>query len=740
MGELLIPKPFPRSVLSVSREEFGHQADNPDATAPPLLLRVKAGQIPPDLQGFVFIVGPVGSVDSLDADGKPDGSVVIPAQDGTTLLYNGDGMIYRLDFSCPEAGVQLTSRLVKPPCYYADAATYHCPAYQGSEHSPDLRFRNYGITRLSGALGIRNQLNTAFVPLKFAADQHQRLLVTWDMGRPYEIDPQTLALVTPIGWNHEWREVTKLTTLPFQPPVPFKAIQSSAHPVFDPDQQGGELITTSSGRSLANLLSQLIPVIFMFQELWDAIASKLWGRPLQTPDLEPVPAYSPAHPSTSIGKKLQRAVLLFLQFIRGIVEFWTGNFLELIVWDGSGPLQKWTVQHQGQAIKIQQSTHQIGLTEDYIVIIDTAFKVSVEELLPQVPQKERRLAAWARRILDHPQLADNRIYIVRRRDLKPGVHYVDAQTVTIPYEAAHFLVDYKNPGGNITLHFSHVCAWDAGECISEFDFEETPALGDSPLGTLQRLYGVLYSPTDISRLGIFEVNGETGEIVPGSSDILMDSDLTWGPAIASFRSPGNGLPDRLEDIYWGCLGCWPELLLPHILELYKSYPYRQVGMDLIQSITQQGRNSNLLRVHITPIEQRQEEQSRLAIADAYEFPEGVYVTSPQFVPSSDRQGSTDGYVVCITHAGEGTDETNGNEIWIFEGRNLKQGPICQLWHPQLNFGFTVHATWIPTAPRRTADYCVPVRADFASIVEQQSPLVQDLFENWVFPQAEPGNH
>jgi carotenoid cleavage dioxygenase-like enzyme len=681
-------------------------------------LIIKAGSLPSDLQGHVYIVGPVGSVDSVDASGKPGQAIVDPTRDGTTLLYNGDGMIYRLDFDNLASGVQFSSRLVNTPSYYADLGTNKCQEYQGSDTTPDLRFKNYGITRLSGRLGLRNQLNTAFVPMKFPQEERERLLVTWDMGRPYEIDPKTLEAVTPVGWNDEWKSVTKLTTLPFQPQQPFPAIQSCAHPCFDP-HSSGQVVMVNTGRSLSNLLSHLIPIAAIWRDIW--------GKKQPSADIPPlgtaVAEYHTTH--QSLGVKLWHLLLLLLQFLRAIWEFFVGNFVDVIVWDGTGKFQKWEVRHNGQPIQIQQSTHQIGLTEDYIVIIDTAFKVSVEELLPYLKaRKEQQLEAWVRNILDKPQLADNHIYIVRRRDLKPGVKRVAAQKVSIPYEAAHFLVDYKNPDGNITIHFSHVCAWDAGESISRFDFADA-----DNSDVLQRLYGVLYSPTDVSRLGRWVVNGETGQIVDSQPDILIDLDLTWGPAIASYRNPSPyAPPEQLEDIYWGCLGAWEDLLFPHILDLYRDYQYREIDLPKLEKITQEGRGSNLLRLHID-----RAQGGKLTIADAYTLPDGYYLTSPQFVPSSTQTGSTDGYVVGIVHYGDGTDpETNGNEIWIFDGRNLK-APICKLYHPLIEFGFTVHATWLQTAERRIASYKVPVKEDFQTLLAHQSQLVQDLFDKWVYP-------
>ncbi|PSB02684.1 carotenoid oxygenase family protein [Merismopedia glauca] len=724
---------FPRSVLSVSREEFGDQKYNPQAKNPPLNLKVKAGKLPNDIQGHVFIVGPVGSVDS---ENNPDNSAVVPSADGTTLLYNGDGMIYRIDFDNIQSGVSLSTRIIKTPCYYADAATNKLTKYQ------DLKFHNSGITRI-GSLGVRNQLNTAFLPMKFGGEDRERLLATWDAGRPYEIDPQTLEAVTPVGWDREWEEVTKLSHLPFKPPTPFKVIQTCAHPVFDPTLDNGTMFTVNSGRSLSNILSQLIPLIYVFQELFDYVKGFFDRSPITSAimdDSEQFKVHKIEVHQETWKDKLLHILAIIIQFGRGFIDLFVGNFVDLVAWDGSGELQKWRILHHGLPINIKQSTHQIGITKDYVLIIDTAFKISIEELLPPLTKRNaEQIEKWIRNILDHPQFANNYAYIVRRRDLKPGQKFVRAKKVTIPLESAHFLVDYQNPSGQITIHFSHVCAWDAAETVSKFDFD----LDASP-EELQRLYGVLYGPTDISRLGCYAIDGETGKVV--SKQTVMDLDLTWGPAIYTYRNNlHNSTPDRFEDIYWSSLGCWDELLMPHIIKLYEDYEYREVGIDLIEEITKQGRKSNILRLHISPLESlsasdrapRSASDRRLQIADAYQFPDGFYVTSPQFVPSSQRSGSTDGYVVCIVHYGDGKEETNGNEIWIFDGRDLKNGPICQLWHEKLNIGFTVHSTWLEKVQERVASYYIPVEEDYRDIVAQQPEEIQDLFENWIYPQKEP---
>jgi hypothetical protein len=124
---------FPRAILSVSRQECDR-----------LPLTVKRGlsddpgQLPDDLQGRLFVISPVGD---LDSDTIGDTPVVLPSANGWTPLFNGDGMVYRLDFDSP--GATWSAKIVKTPCYHADRATGEQERYR------DLRFKNIGFGRLS---------------------------------------------------------------------------------------------------------------------------------------------------------------------------------------------------------------------------------------------------------------------------------------------------------------------------------------------------------------------------------------------------------------------------------------------------------------------------------------------------------------------------------------------------------------------------------------------------------------
>lgn len=755
------PNRFPRSVFSVSREEFWGETDSPDKRAALKLNFTndsKFKKLPPDIQGHVYIVGPVGSVDSPKVK-VPDQTVegiapalegIDPTFDGTVLLFNGDGMIYRLDFNKPNEGVKLSSRLVKPPCYYADLATQNIDEYK------KYKYETVGITRI-GPLGIRNQLNTALLAIKFPSEDRARLLVTWDVGRPYEIDPYTLETVTPVGSNFEWNEGSKMTDLLFQSPAPFPAIQSSAHPYFvidnnecvgiDNNRSVGYVFTVNITRSLSNVFSQTIPWTNIVEYIENIFCKN--KKKSRTPSLKNLLAFGKDVTNLLQFKSLD-ILIVILQVIRGIINFFIGDLVEIVQWDGSSELRKWKVYHNWRPIAISQSAHQIGVTEDYIIIIDTAFKMSIAELLPSLKRKrDSRVEKWIRKIFDHPQLADNRVFIISRQDLKEDKKIVHTRKLLIPLESAHFLVNYKNPNGKITIHFSHVCAFDAAETLSKFDYKEKVVDEDqkeenfSTCGNLP--YGVMYSPVDISRLSYHVIDGETGKVY--YKNILMDIDLTWGPAIYAYRFGCNyaTTPEKLEDIYWLSFGCWEELLSSHILELYKNYKYREIGIEVMEQIIKQGRKNNLLHLKITYKDnggKTDNQPDELSIVDSYQFPEGHIALSPQFIPSkssSDQSAQnsfeqTDGYLVCLVQYGEITQPT---EVWIFDAKNLKDGPLCKLSHPELNIGFTVHSTWLEEAKERTADYNIPIREDYEKIVDQQSSNdIKKLFEDYIYPQKE----
>ena len=724
---------LPKALFFVSREEFYGQ----DADHQPLELIIKEGltdrdcQLPEDLQGHMFVVGPAGTIDSPKYDGSD--YVVEPAQSGWTPLYNGDGMVYRLDFhqtpDNPEsaiAGTQsmreetgkawMATRIMKTPDYYADLGIYQNPMYQEKwpKEYQFLKFRNFGLSRLSFSLGVRNYLNTALLPLTFSENE-QRLLVTWDAGRPYEVNTISLGLDAPVGWNREWYPMTSL-----KPSLPFPVILSTAHPQFDPNT--GEMFTVNAGKSLSTLLWLSRWLSFNFNKILNEFVE------------------------ISIHffiKKIVDLCLFLIVYLLELIEYclhWIdigGNdFVSLKRWNGKKTsVEQWEiVDGFGRPIKIKQSLHQMGLTKDYIILSDSALKLALEDLIPNANRdifREERLneiVGHLRKYLSYPELPYTDLYIIARKDLKADVKKVPAKRVRIQPETTHFLLDYANDDSKITFHVAHNAASDPTEFIHETD--RFPSQDTEMTETLRSRSGMIASPMDASRLACWEIDVKNYQIKKTFLSEKECREYLWSLAIYTGQSDRS---NQFTDIYWNCWGAWPELLSEFIVDMYKDYKHRMVPVEeMVDEVMKKGKPANLIHAHI---ERTSEKPGKLSITDSYNFPPGYFGNSPQFIPRPGTDDPTDGYITCVVIFSDNM-LSNKSEIWIFDAKNLNRGPCYRLSHPKLNMGLTIHSTWLNklTAPP-TSDY--NVREDYQDLVDKtNSEAVKTLFERDIYPHYE----
>ncbi|MEL6909258.1 MAG: carotenoid oxygenase family protein [Cyanobacteria bacterium J06643_13] len=789
--EPIPPSRFPQTVVAVSREEFIQPIE--------LTVRDAAGNIttlPEALTGHYFMIGPVGSTDSAQVDGDPQ--TVWVSKDGWTALYNGDGLIYRLDFA--EGKARLKTRLVKPPCFFADRATAD-PA--NSDRYGRLKFHNLGITRGSfNQLGIRNQLNTAFVPFKLKDDASERLLVTWDVGRPYEIDPETLETLTPVGQNESWSNL-----LPAQQPVPFKSIMASAHPVFDYDAE--KLYTLNVGKSFSTMLSFKRSVEVREAENSKAFKS-LMGKLFGDRDFRVTQDFN------NILVLLYSVILLALKVAISVFEvlisvfkFFVGghDFVHLVEWDGEQVEigKKWNiVLPYNRPLRIGQTVHQMGITQDYIVFAETSFKFSLENAIPF--QRSSLLSSFVIFITDflnYPQFPSTNLYIVSKADLArestslltritnlfdrtefKHLPKVVARKVEIQPEFSHYLLDYDNDQDQIVLHASHLAAADIAEYIHIYDRSaygdrDTDELGDiynDPELTyrLQKLAGNVVGPLDISRLGRLVIDAKQGKVIeqrlfPDETNRweinqqLADHNLdprnqidpkyllTWSTAFYIY--PDHRPTRRLTDIFWNSWGAWPDTLTTRAIEAYQDYPGRLVDLQKVIDLTYEGIPSSICHLKITS-DPGQGTQIELNEDNFYQFDKRCLGTSSQFIPRPGSEDQTDGYIVCAvltgdrflaqpTEADNDPDWSQNSEIWVFDAQALNQGPLYKLSHPKLNIGFSFHTTWMSEvkSPERRLAY--DVRQDHEELVEELikcQPAIEDpvrqLFEEEIYPHFE----
>jgi len=172
-------------------------------------LTVIEGSIPSEMNGVFYVVYPVGSVNSegLPMPLSSEAGLLDYNEEYNTPLMNGDGMTLSVTFDGSNEPILETS-LVKPPCYFADFNTRQQAQDQEEDETEKgslwlNKFYNLGISRM-GTLGARNLLNTAVTPVKFG-DDPSFLLATYDVGRPFIMDPKSKRLTSPLGEMTDWK-------------------------------------------------------------------------------------------------------------------------------------------------------------------------------------------------------------------------------------------------------------------------------------------------------------------------------------------------------------------------------------------------------------------------------------------------------------------------------------------------------------------------------------------------------
>ncbi len=532
--------------------------------------QVREGQLPNDLEGHLFIISP-----KHDEPGRPS--------------FNGDGIVTRIDFGGSEP--RFIQRVLKTPCYYADRAVAGSLVH---------RFRDRGIVRMSLTLGVRNQLNTALVASR------DRLYATFDAGRPWEIDPISLKLVTPLGANDQW-----LAATPGIPGItenqPFPVFFSSAHAVVD--RYTDELFTVNYGN------------IGLGAKIFTRVVRRVGDCGIETFDL---------------------------------------------------------VDRAGRPIKIEQSMHQMGLSQNYLVLADCSVRIEPEQLLNTE--------------MSRPSDPVTRLFFVRRGDLRAGRNAL-AVEVKIPREMAHFTVDYEERNGMVVLHGAHISGADPSEWIRKSD-RLWPSGG---LPSRQAL-GQLTSPSDRAPVARYAIDPRVGKVTGQPNLVWHES--AWGWALETHDA---GI-DRLDRIFWNTLGYDPALLTERIVRMYGRHPFRSVALSQLPREAVPG---GIFRV---------DAQGEYRVGDGYTFPRGVGNSSPQLLGSH--------YLGVLMQVG------TVNELWILRANALQEGPVCRLGSKNFQPGFTIHTHWMDSLRSAPAGERVSVRRDLRARV----PFgLGKVFERSVFP-------
>ncbi len=724
-------------------------------------LKVTEGQLPTDIYGVVYVNSSVGTVNSGGLPfptQRPDGTY--NPEYGSPLLAN-DGMVYKFDFNT--AGkVSAQTALMKTPCYYADLATQYY-LEDKKEVNPlfkDFGFRNWGMARLSYMLGTRNELCTAITPMQFENDQFPRLLANYDAGRPYEFDSKTLDIITPIGGNDEW--------IPATPPFidfPFPIVESTAHPAFDPVTK--ELFTVNFTKNMKVSMENFK----VFQLLRKS------PNTFQEALLKKIRAHQDKNLNDSTTQKavladfqdffqnIEKHIDLHEPWWKDLVDFLgkllqkyikdetsTENNVYLMRWLGQGKWQKWKLLNSDkQSIAIIQCMHQTALTKDYIVLTDTGFKLSLDVMFNNPFPENPEIDAFFRQMTTATLLDYTSVYLVDRRQLDPSKDtalYTQLQQ-NLPYEVIHYSCDYDNPNDQITLHAAHNCTGCFAEWVRTYDRTHP---GRKPVDALN--IGIPPAGiTDINRIGKYFIDGITATIKeqfivaePGNVDDIANVGAnTWGPVLYTFRniiSPEKAA-NRIDHIYWQTFGLDKDLLTQFIFNLYKDYPKRGMPLDQVMALYDKGVPFVLSRMNM----------QSMKFEDAYTFAKGYIFRAIQFVPKKNSDSLPDaqkqGYIFGSIIVPEivGQEVFYHSEIWLFDGMNLAQGPVCKMRNEELKCGSHLHSAWLEEAESNPISYFVDVPSDYNPLIKaslfgdflggilfkKRRAQIQEIFNDFVYP-------
>ncbi|TVQ41769.1 MAG: hypothetical protein EA362_14205 [Saprospirales bacterium] len=715
-----------RKLITATRKELEYE------------LKLKEGQLPDDWYGHVFINSPAGTVNSNGLP-YPEGS----KEQGSPIM-NGDGYVFRFDLQ-PDK-VKVKTALMKPPCYYADEATKEG---NSNGYNSLYAFNNCGMSRLSLALGARNELNTAISPIKFKGDEYPRMIACYDAGKPWEFNPLSLEMMTAIGNNSEYVYATPEKLFPF--PV----IQTTAHPVFDPRTQ--ELFLVNFYHSLhqnnayESALKILEKDVHKAEDFLEDLVKNSWHKLKHTHIIKEIDHLLGIHSDTEDHKHHS------LKWLKNMIHIHHQDTLDDTAKDSndvfvlrhtgkSGQLEKWQVLDENhQPIDIEQCMHQVAFTKDYLILADATFKVSLD-LMFNNPFKSKALNAWLRVLLTKKQLPNLELYLIKRSDLDPQSKTVIAQALPqpIPLEAVHFSANYVNPGGKITLHLAHNSAACLAEWVRNFDhlaYAPHKSVDPEVIGLIS--VGCM----DIGRIGKVVIDANSGDLI--SEDYIIEkgntADIdkigvhTWGVGLYTYRGiiEAGEIPDSIEYNYWSSYGLDPRLHTKFIFDLYYNYQNRIIKQDEMLRLNKEGIPFVLSRQNVNSMQ----------LEDFYQFSKEVILKSVQFVPRkasaapiTDHQ-QKDGYIftsVLVNYPKDNQDNYQC-EIWIFKAWDLSSGPVCTLHHPDLDYAFTLHSVWVDKIGSNTDNpYYIDPREDYDPLIKnlyikERRKEVQELFDKHVYP-------
>ncbi|ABC31373.1 hypothetical protein HCH_04674 [Hahella chejuensis KCTC 2396] len=402
---------------------------------------------------------------------------------------------------------------------------------------------------------------------------------------------------------------------------------------------------------------------------------------------------------------LERGECFTINYGGVIGELGTSDgYLRLIRWNLQGALEAWNVvSRQGVNAYLTATAHSLGVTRNHILIFETAARVEATRIMGTrivIPQKHR-----------------TPVWIIRKADLTSGAEQVVADYIELDFDTSDIMCNYDDYDGEVTLYGQYLGAMDKSE--QQFYLELLHFGGWVP----SDIAGYPTAPVDVGGLVQARIKVATDAAWEIKEDfrLIRDEYLLWDMNDPAYRGHFQ-FPETFDHIYWAAIGYRPEHLVKRVADAYRKYPNRLFNND---SLPQTAIPSALVHMDCR----------NMLIADAYQFPEDCVMRTPQFMSRQSSLAQDDGYIfTAVVRKHPSGPQSNGKEFWLFDARNLAQGPVCILGHKDLNFATTNHALWRPEIGPRPAD---AYKANYADFFREKMPChsqqVREVLETYILP-------
>ena len=494
--------------------------------------------------------------------------------------------------------------------------------------------------------GISDLTNTTPVPMFPQPGGGVRMLLSYDAGRPIEVDPRTFDEVSPIGRRHAYHAAVDSLLSPMT--------MTTGHPVYEPDEQRLYYV---------NIVPRVTRMVTVDRAITADLFVVTWdGKTEPTKPLRVMCGGVPVILSEASAHQLC------------VTSRWLVIFRSALVLDAASLLRPLSPVMRRSVARFFGGAVPAWLDhlEDELV----------GELRPAV------------------QSPDTDVYFVEKRAiadaLAKGSDEVAATHIRLEWELTHAVADVKDDGDVVTMFCQTNVGADAAQALVPGD-----ALIDG--GTAApRALGMFAASTDLNQVRRHRVDARRGRVLETLAFPKPDSpEFPYGlnllpPLDVHPYSPRGGRYDQLSAIdrwertYWVAAGWTPATEASRVFDMYaeargRSGASRLVPLD--EYLDRARRPEHAAKFFALDRE--------LNVVSCFELPPGYLMGAPIFVPRAGSESVTDGWLL----AQMWRHDVAGMELWVWDAaKSLADGPICKL-RPQdgrgpFSPGFPLHSSWV----------------------------------------------